>query len=104
MITDFHGKRVTVMGLGSFGGGVGAVRFLAAQGARVTVTDLKPAAELQKALAEIGDCPGVTLRLGEHRDDDFRDCDLVVVSPAVPAGSRYLETARMAGVPITSEI
>src|SRR6185369_11381925 len=55
-------------------------------------------------LAEIGECPGVTLRLGEHRDEDFRDCDLVVVSPAVPADSPYLETARQAGVPITSEI
>lgn len=104
MISDFHDRRVTVMGLGSFGGGVGAVRFLAAAGARVTVTDLKPAAELRKALAEIEGCPGVTLRLGEHRDEDFRDCELVVVSPAVPSESRYLAIAREAGIPVTSEI
>src|SRR5579871_6603594 len=50
MSTDFSGKRVTVMGLGSFGGGIGAVKFLAAQGALVTVTDLKTAAELAPAL------------------------------------------------------
>ena len=34
MPTDFRGKRVTVMGLGSFGGGIGAVRFLIRQGDR----------------------------------------------------------------------
>src|SRR5438876_589293 len=43
MPTDFRGKRVTVMGLGSFGGGIGAIRFLDQQGARVTVTEIQPA-------------------------------------------------------------
>ena len=47
MIDRFHDLRVTVMGLGSFGGGIGAVRFLVRSGARVTVTDLRSAAELQ---------------------------------------------------------
>ena len=36
---DFRGKRVTVMGLGSFGGGIGAVQFLVGQGATVTLTE-----------------------------------------------------------------
>ena len=39
--TGFVGKRVTVMGLGTRGGGVGVARFLAEQGAIVTVTDGK---------------------------------------------------------------
>lgn len=104
MAADFRGMRVTVMGLGSFGGGVGAVRFLAAAGAEVTVSDLRPAADLRDSLASIGDCPGVLLHLGEHRDDDFRACDLVVASPAVPADSRYLQIARDAGIPITTEM
>ena len=40
------GTRVTVMGLGTFGGGVGATRFLAGCGARVIVTDLRDEAAL----------------------------------------------------------
>jgi UDP-N-acetylmuramoylalanine--D-glutamate ligase len=104
MITDFHGQRVTVMGLGSFGGGVGVVRFLASCGALVTVTDLKPAADLAAGVAQIADCPNVVQRLGDHRDADFRETDLVVVSPAVPKSSRFLQIARDAGIPITSEM
>lgn len=104
MRTDFRGQRVTVMGLGSFGGGVGAVRYLSAQGAHVTVTDLKSADDLHDSLAQISKCPNVTLHLGEHPEADFRDCDLLVVSPAVPADSRYVQLAREAGVPITSEM
>ncbi len=38
---SFKNKRVTVMGLGLFGGGVGITKFLVSQGADVTVTDLK---------------------------------------------------------------
>jgi len=104
MSTDFSGKRVTVMGLGAFGGGIGAVKFLSAQGALVTVTDLKPAAELAPALDQIADCPGVELRLGGHIERDFRKTDLVVASPAVPKQSRFLQAARDAGVPVTSEM
>jgi UDP-N-acetylmuramoylalanine--D-glutamate ligase len=104
MITDFRGMRVTVMGLGSFGGGVGAVRFLAANGAQVTVTDLKPAAELAPAVEQIADCPNVVQCFGEHREIDFRETDLVVASPAVAASSPFLQVAREAGIPITSEM
>lgn len=104
MITDFRGKRVTVMGLGSFGGGIGVVQFLVAQGAVVTVTDLKPAAELATALGIIGDSPDIVRHLGGHDVRDFRKTDLVVASPAVPKDSRFLQEARNAGVPITSEM
>ena len=41
---------VTVMGLGRFGGGLGAVKFLLERGARVTVTDLRPASQLADTL------------------------------------------------------
>ena len=104
MITDFRGKRVTVMGLGSFGGGIGVVRYLAGQGAVVTVTDLKPSAELAAPLGEIGDLPDVVVHLGGHNERDFRDTDLVVASPAVPKESRFLKVAHDAGVPVTSEM
>ena len=104
MISDFRGKRVTVMGLGSFGGGIGAVQFLAGQGAAVTVTDLKPAGELARSLESIGRIPNVILHLGGHDERDFRNADLIVASPAIPRDSRYLAVARDSGIAVTSEM
>jgi len=37
----FKNKKITVMGLGLLGRGIGVVKFLAEQGVKLTVTDLK---------------------------------------------------------------
>ena len=103
MLEEWHDKRVTVMGLGGFGGGVGVTRWLAAQGARVTVTDQAPVEKLVVSCAAIADLD-LILHLGGHTEADFREADLVVVNPAVPETSRFLQMARDAGVPITTEI
>jgi len=100
--TDFAGLSVTVMGLGLFGGGVGAARWLASRGARVTVTDLKDAAELAESVAELAECD-LTLHLGGHVTDDFTSADLVVANPAVHPDSEFLAAALSAGVPVTAE-
>lgn len=102
MTSGLRGKRVTVMGLGRFGGGVGVTRWLYAQGARPLVTDLRGPDELADSLREIDGI--AALRLGRHEEADFRDTDVVVVNPAVPERSPYLAIARDAGVPITTEI
>lgn len=101
--TPWRGRRATVMGLGSFGGGIALARYLAAQGATVTVTDVQSADALQTSLAALHDVP-LRFVLGEHREEDFIDTDVVFVSPAVPLTSRYLELARHHGVPLDSEI
>ncbi len=101
---DLAGCTVTVMGLGRFGGGLGAVRFLAARGASVTVTDLLAADELSEPLSQLADCPVAAYHLGGHVDADFVDTDLVVVNPAVPPTSPFLMRARKAGVLLTSEM
>ncbi|MBI1189755.1 MAG: UDP-N-acetylmuramoyl-L-alanine--D-glutamate ligase [Tepidisphaera sp.] len=105
----FHGQRVTVMGLGRFGGGVGVTRWLAARGAKVLVTDIEPAGKLQasiEAIQPLVDAGQVTLRLGEHRVEDFTGCDVVVANPAVPRPweNVYLQAAEKAGAKITTEI
>ncbi|MCA9244600.1 MAG: UDP-N-acetylmuramoyl-L-alanine--D-glutamate ligase [Phycisphaerales bacterium] len=100
---EFGNRRVTVMGLGRFGGGIGVTRWLARQGARVTVTDLKPADQLKDALAELEGLDFKT-RLGGHDVADFRDTDLLVVNPAVRPDHELIRAARDAGVPITTEI
>lgn len=113
MNSHWNAQRVTVMGLGHFGGGVGAVRWLHARGARLLVTDTKPASELQDALAAIADLTdralgpsAVRLRLGGHDPADFspEQCEVLVVSPAVPARARLVQMAREAGVRVTAEI
>ncbi len=101
--TTWHGRRVTIMGLGSFGGGVALTRYLATQGASVTVTDLQSADALQASLAALRDLP-VRYVLGEHRPPDFLDTDVVFVNPAVPLTSPYLALARTRGVPLDSEM
>jgi UDP-N-acetylmuramoylalanine--D-glutamate ligase len=97
------GKRVTVLGLGGFGGGAAAARFLVAQGAQVTITDTKPAAELAASVAALAGLP-VRFVLGEHREEDLAQADLVVKNPAIPPTSPWLAIAREAGVPVTSEL
>ncbi len=89
----WQNKRVTIMGLGSFGGGAGLARYLALQGANVTVTDLQSEAQLKDSLNALSTLP-IRFVLGEHREQEFTDTDVVFVNPAVPLTSRYLDLAR----------
>ena len=101
---NLSGKRVVVMGLGHFGGGVGLSRFLVEQGAELLVTDLGSAKQLHASISQLADLP-ITYRMGEHRTSDFTTADLVVVNPAVDQrDNRFLQAAASAGIPITSEI
>lgn len=103
MMQEVSGKRVTVAGLGHFGGGIEVSRWLVAQGARVLVTDKESSQKLADSVEKLGGLP-IEFRLGEHREADFTDCDLVVTSPAIAPKNPYLTAARNAGVPITTEI
>jgi UDP-N-acetylmuramoylalanine--D-glutamate ligase len=100
---SLRGQRVTVMGLGRFGGGIGVSRWLSRQGARVLVTDKDTPENLTHSVAKLEGLP-IEFRLGEHRTDDFLNADLVVASPAVPPRNEFLAAAARAGVPITTEI
>lgn len=100
---DLRGRRVVVMGLGLHGGGLGVTRWLLKQGAQVTVTDLKKSNDLEPTLAQLGDAP-VEFVLGEHRESDFANADLVIRNPGVPRESRYLQIAREHNIPIRMEL
>ena len=94
---DYRGQRVLVMGLGSFGGGLGAVKFLSARGACVTVTDARPAEELSESLEELRPVPSLEFKLGGHDVEDFRHADLIVVNPAISREHPCLDAAREIG-------
>ncbi len=101
---QFYGQRATVMGLGRHGGGVGAARYLAQHGARVTVTDLAGTSELTDSLDQLAGTPIERFHVGGHRKGDFTDADLIVVNPAVRPDNSLVALARAAGARITSEI
>ena len=92
------------MGLGRFGGGVAAVRFLSERGARVTGTDLRSEAELTESIGQLADVPIERWRLGEHDERDFTSADFVVVNPAVRRDHPLLLAAENAGALLTSEM
>jgi UDP-N-acetylmuramoylalanine--D-glutamate ligase len=101
---EFSGKRVVVMGLGRFGGGIGAARWLAEQGASVHVTDIAPREQLQESIDQLAALP-LTYRLGGHDESDLEGCDLMVVSPAIDrAKSTFVRSAVSRGIAITSEM
>jgi UDP-N-acetylmuramoylalanine--D-glutamate ligase len=100
---DVAGKRVTVVGLGRFGGGTGVARWLCEQGAHVTISDRAPADSLADSVAEVAGL-GLRLHLGSQLDADFADTDLVVLSPAVKPNAPPEAIAAAAGVPCTTEI
>lgn len=99
----YKDKKVTVMGLGLFGGGVGVTKFLVSQGADVMVTDLKSTEELSASIKLLNGLP-VKFRLGKHSEEDFADADMLVVNPAVPDDSRFLQIACDNNVHIDSEL
>jgi UDP-N-acetylmuramoylalanine--D-glutamate ligase len=101
---NFAGRKVLVMGLGRFGGGVDVAEFAARAGARITVTDLAPADQLSDALGKLAGFNNIEFHLGSHDPTDFEEADIVVANPAVPGDNEFLELARGAGRLVTSQI
>ena len=98
---DLNNKRVLVVGLGK--SGVASALFLKSRGARVTVSDSKPEAELRDEILLLLE-QGITVETGGHGDRTFRGQDLIVVSPGVPVDAPQLAQARNLGEPVIGEI
>jgi UDP-N-acetylmuramoylalanine--D-glutamate ligase len=96
----FNGKKITVMGLGLLGRGLGDTRYLARLGADVTVTDMKSADQLQSSLLALREFPGITFHLGGHSISDFHNRDFILKAAGVPDDSIFLIEARKNGIPI----
>jgi UDP-N-acetylmuramoylalanine--D-glutamate ligase len=91
---------VLVVGLGK--SGLAAAQFLKERGARVTVSDARPAlliAELSGMLEQ-----GFMVEAGSHGLLTFRRQDLIVVSPGVPMSTPELRQVRAMGAHIIGEL
>jgi UDP-N-acetylmuramoylalanine--D-glutamate ligase len=96
----FSGKKITLMGLGLLGRGVGDAEFLAEAGAELTITDLKSKLELAPSLERLQKFPNIAYHLGGHRLEDFERRDMVLRAPNAPLDSLFIAHAREYGIPI----
>jgi UDP-N-acetylmuramoylalanine--D-glutamate ligase len=97
----FSGKKVTMLGLGLLGRGVGDAEFIAKCGALLTVTDKKSEEELAPSVEKLRQYSNITFHLGGHQLQDFTEADLVIKAAGVRLDSPEVAAARKAGVPVT---
>ncbi|MGB2580193.1 MAG: UDP-N-acetylmuramoyl-L-alanine--D-glutamate ligase [Minisyncoccia bacterium] len=98
--TFFKGKRITMLGLGLLGRGVNVAKFLADLGAELTITDLKTAEILAPSLKQLAKYKNIRYVLGEHKLEDFKNCDMVIKSAGVPLDSPYIAEAKKNKIPV----
>jgi len=84
------GTRVVVVGVGL--SGVAAVRLLLRKGSIVRAVDEKRMGEIEGVMIE------------PQSEAAFRDAELVVISPGVPADLGLLAPVRERGVPVIGEL
>jgi UDP-N-acetylmuramoylalanine--D-glutamate ligase len=96
----FAQKKVTVMGLGLLGRGIGDTAFLARHGADILVTDKKTEEALAPSIALLKEYQTIFYALGEHRLTDFENRDFVLKAAGVPYDSEYVAHAEKSGVPV----
>lgn len=99
-VEELKGKKITVMGLGLLGGGLGVVRFLHSAGAKIIVTDLKSKEELESSLEKLKDLRGIKYILGKHRIEDFTQVDMIVKNPAASWENKYIKLALDKNIPV----
>lgn len=96
----FKGKKITLLGLGLLGRGVGDAIFLAECGAHVTVTDKKTSEQLAESVAKLQNLDNITLHLGGHVESDFTSADLVIKAAGVRLDSPEVAAAHASGIPV----
>lgn len=101
---QFKGKKITIMGLGILGRGLGYTKFLAECGADLIVTDLKTKEQLAISLKALEKFPNIKFTLGEHRLEDFKNRDMIIKSAGVLLDSIFIADAKVRGIPIEMDV
>ncbi|MGH7249756.1 MAG: hypothetical protein ACREGC_02175, partial [Minisyncoccia bacterium] len=107
----FKYKKITIMGLGLLGRGVGDAIFLSECGAKLTITDLKTKKELKKSLEKLKKFKnprhggaGIKYVLGKHKLEDFRNADMILKAAGVPLDSPYIKEAKKHHIPVEMDV
>lgn len=98
---ELKGKKVLVIGLARTGRE--CARFLVEQGASVTVSDLRPEAELKDEVKSLAGLP-IRYFFGAEERRWLEGIDCVIPSPGVAAENPLLSEAAASGIPVLSEI
>jgi UDP-N-acetylmuramoylalanine--D-glutamate ligase len=101
---DLDGKTVVVVGLGLTG--IAVAKFCAKRGARVVITDGKPADKLTDAIKQLDGAEykdRVRFELGGHDLSTYLAAELIVMSPGVPSLPETRAAAAQ-GIPVMAEI
>jgi UDP-N-acetylmuramoylalanine--D-glutamate ligase len=96
----FKNKKITLMGLGLLGRGIGDAKFLAEIGAELIVTDMKSETELKDAVDVLSGFSNITFSLGGHKLEDFQNRDMIIRASNVPHDSPFLLEAEKNNTPI----
>lgn len=100
---DLRGCHATLLGLGRFGGGIAAARFLVDQGAHVTVVDSKEADALADSIEQLVGYSQIQFHLGSAANT-LPETDLLILNPAIPPGHPLIKEAEQRRIPVSSEI
>ncbi len=92
--------RVLIVGAGRQG--IALARYLVARGARVALTDRRPAAELQQEQQALADLP-LEWALGDHPLSLLDGVDLLCPSGGVPLDIPIVVEARRRGIPLSND-
>jgi UDP-N-acetylmuramoylalanine--D-glutamate ligase len=103
-------RRALVLGLGRFGGGREAARFLLRRGWRLRISDAAPPETLAESMAAVTEAAAacgedaIQWRLGPPEPELLDGVELLVVNPAVGDAHPLLARARERGVACTQEV
>src|SRR3989338_4526687 len=100
----FKNKKITIMGLGLLGRGLGYAKFLAECETDLIVTDLKSSTALRPSLNKLRTYKNIKFVLGGHRLEDFRGKDMVIKNPGVPSDSIYVKEAKKNNIPVEMDV
>ncbi len=100
MMRNWNGVRVVIIGAARQG--LALARYLVGQGARVTLTDQRPAEQLEGARAALNGFD-VTWVTGGHPLTLLEQCDLLCLSGGVPPTLPIVQQALLLGIPLTND-
>ncbi len=101
-LANYEGKKVLIIGLGKTG--FALINLFNTIKCSIRVTDIKPIFDLNKQVKRLRKVdPNPEMTLGEHRDEDFLEADLIIYSASVNPNLPQIQLAKSAGKEVYSE-
>ncbi len=98
---NFSRKKILIIGMGK--SGMACAKFLAQQGAKISIYDKKPKEHFQKEINELGGLD-IAFYLSVEPTISKDEFDLLIVSPGVSLNIELIKMSQQAGIPIWGEL